>query len=137
MEQRGDEDAFDSVINLEDEYEDEGYLAGVEAGKVVGRIEGREMGCEYGFDLGKDLGFYYGWAKQWLDAAQTHPGLVTERVHKKLEAIGNAVEQVPTVNKEGAEFGDKIKAIQKQFKTMSAMLGINAADELASNSLSF
>ncbi|KAJ2032878.1 hypothetical protein IW146_008525 [Coemansia sp. RSA 922] len=132
-----DDDVFNRIANLEDELEDIGYIEGLEAGKVIGRIEGREMGCDNGLGIGRDLGFYHGWVQQWLRTAKVRPGLVPDRVLKKLTALQSAIDDVPMANGEGADFGDRLKAIQLKFKTVSAMLGINAAAELPTSTLSY
>ncbi|KAJ1669059.1 hypothetical protein IWW47_003624, partial [Coemansia sp. RSA 2052] len=112
-----DDDVFDRVASLEDEFEDAGYIEGFEAGKIVGRIEGREMGCDNGLGIGRDLGFYHGWVQQWLGAAAARPGLVSDRVLKKLTALQSEIDKVPMANGEGADFGERLKAIQQKFKT--------------------
>ncbi|KAJ2807999.1 hypothetical protein FBU31_000169 [Coemansia sp. 'formosensis'] len=132
-----DDDVVNSIANMEDEFEDVGYLEGLEAGKVIGRIEGREMGCDNGLSIGRDLGFYQGWVQQWLRTANVRPGLVPDRVLKKLTALQNAINEVPMANGEGADFGDRLKAIQLKFKTASALLGVNAAAELPNSELSY
>ncbi|KAJ2740336.1 hypothetical protein GGI20_005864 [Coemansia sp. BCRC 34301] len=132
-----DDNVFDSIANLEDEFEDVGYIEGFEAGKIVGRIEGREMGCDNGLGIGRDLGFYQGWVQQWLRTAAARPGFVSDRVLKKLTTLQSEIDKVPAANSEGADFGERLKGIQLKFKTASAMLGINAAAELPSSSLSY
>ncbi|KAJ2909479.1 hypothetical protein GGI21_001841 [Coemansia aciculifera] len=131
------DDAFDKAANLEDEFEDVGYIEGFEAGKIVGHIEGREMGCDNGLGIGRDLGFYRGWVQQWLRAAAARPGFVSDRVLKKLTALQSDIDKVPMANGEGADFGERLKSIQLKFKAVSAMLGINAAAELPSTTLSY
>ncbi|KAJ2082745.1 hypothetical protein H4R24_001341 [Coemansia sp. RSA 988] len=130
-------DIFDRIIDIEGEYENSGYAEGLADGKRIGVVEGRELGCEHGFDIGKDLGFYRGWAQEWLRVAAAHPELVSERARKKLLAIQEAVNAVPSANSEGAHFAERIKDIQLKFKTVSAMLGVGASAELPTNSLSY
>ncbi|KAJ2443820.1 Glycerol-3-phosphate dehydrogenase, partial [Coemansia sp. RSA 2424] len=126
-----DDDVFDRVASLEDEFEDAGYIEGFEAGKLVGRIEGREMGCDNGLGIGRDLGFYHGWVQQWLGAAAARPGLVSDRVLKKLTALQSEIDKVPMANGEGADFGERLKAIQQKFKTAGStaarIVGANVA----------
>ncbi|KAJ2368249.1 hypothetical protein H4S01_001695 [Coemansia sp. RSA 2610] len=131
------DDLFERAINAEEEYERAGYAEGLAAGEAIGAEEGRELGLEYGYDIGKDLGFYRGWAQEWLRAAAAHPDLVPARAQKKLQAIVDAVNDVPTVNDENAHFGERLKAIQLKFKTVSATLGVSVATELPTESLSY
>ncbi|KAJ2480217.1 hypothetical protein IWW56_002583 [Coemansia sp. RSA 2131] len=136
-------DFFDRAVNFEEEYvglfsyEQAGYAEGLEAGRKLGAAEGRELGMEHGFDIGKDLGFYRGWAQEWLRAAAAHPDVVPTRALKKLQAIIDAVNDVPTVNDENANYEARAKSIQLKFKTVSAMLGVSISTELPSNSLSY
>ncbi|KAJ2816750.1 hypothetical protein IWW50_006393 [Coemansia erecta] len=118
-------------------YERAGYSEGLVAGRKLSAIEGRELGCEHGFDIGKDLGFYRGWAQEWLRTAAAHPDLVPVRAQKKLQAIIDAVDDVPATNDESANFEERGKAIELKFKTVSAMLGVSINAELPSNTLSF
>ncbi|KAJ1855919.1 hypothetical protein H4R99_002957 [Coemansia sp. RSA 1722] len=130
-------DPLAQVVDIEEEFEDRGYLQGLEAGKAIGAVEGREMGCESGFGIGKDLGFYQGWVQQWLLASDMHADAVPERALKKLHEIKALLDDVPTENVEGAHFADRIKKVQQRFKVVSAMLGTNAAAELSGNTLSY
>ncbi|KAJ2785415.1 hypothetical protein GGI15_001931 [Coemansia interrupta] len=132
------DDPLAQVLDIEEEFEDAGYLLGMEDGKAIGAVEGREMGCDSGFDIGKDLGFYQGWVQQWLAAADTHPEVVPARAQKKLIEIKALLDEVPTTNVEGAHFADRIKKAQQKFKVVAAMLGVNIAADLgASNNMSF
>ncbi|KAJ2556934.1 hypothetical protein EV175_001667 [Coemansia sp. RSA 1933] len=131
------DDIFSQIVDIENEFKDQGFSQGKEDGKAAGAIEGRELGFENGFDIAKDIGFYQGWAQTWLDAAATHPDLVPDRAQKKLAAIKTIADGIPTTNAEGAHFGDRLKEIQQKFKVVSAMLGVNVSAELPSNSLSF
>jgi hypothetical protein len=60
-----DDDLFDSVLNLEDDYYEEGYKQGVEDGSRAGRIEGRVFGLEKGFAKYLAMGQLNGRACVW------------------------------------------------------------------------
>ncbi|KAJ1818686.1 hypothetical protein LPJ56_001757 [Coemansia sp. RSA 2599] len=132
-----DSDPLAQAVDIEEQFEDDGYLLGLEAGRAIGAAEGREMGCESGFGIGKDLGFYQGWVQQWLLLSEKRAGAVPERAVKKLAEIKALLDDVPTENIEGAHFADRIKKVQQRFKVVSAMLGVNAAAELSGNALSY
>jgi hypothetical protein len=60
-----DDDLFDSVLNLEDDYYEEGYKQGVEDGTRAGRIEGRVFGLEKGLEKYLAMGQLNGKACVW------------------------------------------------------------------------
>jgi hypothetical protein len=60
-----DDDLFNSILNLEDDYYEEGYNQGVEDGSRAGRIEGRVFGLEKGFDKYLAMGQLNGKACVW------------------------------------------------------------------------
>ncbi|KAF2430711.1 DUF1715-domain-containing protein [Tothia fuscella] len=68
-----DEDWFDSVLNLEDEYYEEGYKQGVEDGAKAGRIEGRLFGLEKGFEKYVEMGKLNGKACVWAARMPSNP----------------------------------------------------------------
>ncbi|RKF75364.1 hypothetical protein GcM3_085008 [Golovinomyces cichoracearum] len=61
---------FDEVLNLEQDYYDEGYRQGFADGKVAGQSEGRTLGLEKGFEKFRETGRLHGksliWANQLL-----------------------------------------------------------------------
>ncbi|MCJ1361557.1 hypothetical protein MMC16_000657 [Acarospora aff. strigata] len=60
-----EEDPFDSVLNLEDQFYDDGYQLGVADGSRAGRIEGRVFGLEKGFEKYLAMGILHGRAAVW------------------------------------------------------------------------
>ena len=60
-----EDDPFDSVLDLEETYYQEGYDLGVADGSRAGRIEGRVFGIEKGFEKFAAMGMLYGRAAVW------------------------------------------------------------------------
>lgn len=60
-------DPFDDVLNLEDQFYEEGYQEGVADGTQAGRIEGRSVGLGKGFDKFFESGRLYGKALVWAN----------------------------------------------------------------------
>lgn len=58
-------DPFDQLLELEDEYYNEGYEAGVSDSRYAGMIEGRTFGIEKGFEKALELGKSHGRATLW------------------------------------------------------------------------
>ncbi|MCJ1283396.1 hypothetical protein MMC26_002724 [Xylographa opegraphella] len=72
-----EEDPFDSVLNLETQFYDEGYALGVADGTRAGHIEGRVFGLEKGFEKFMEMGKLHGRSTVWAsrlssDTAKTH-----------------------------------------------------------------
>ena len=61
----GEEDPFDSLLGLEDEFYKEGFDVGVKDGKRAGLIDGRLFGLENGFDKYVAMGKLHGRARVW------------------------------------------------------------------------
>lgn len=60
-----EDDPFDSVLDLEETYYQEGYDLGVADGSRAGRIEGRVFGIEKGFEKFAAMGMLQGRAAVW------------------------------------------------------------------------
>lgn len=71
-------DAFDDLLNLEEEFYSEGYEQGVADGERAGRIEGRAFGIEKGFEKFVEAGRLHGksivWANRLPQAKQQPRG---------------------------------------------------------------
>ena len=69
-----DDDPFDRLLGLEDEFYDEGYEAGLADGVKEGRLEGRAFGMEKGFEKYLVMGRLHGRSAVWtarMPASQT------------------------------------------------------------------
>ena len=61
-----EDDPFDSLLTLEDEFYREGFDLGASDGTRAGLIEGRFFGLERGFDQHASMGILYGRAVIWM-----------------------------------------------------------------------
>ncbi|KAK1770901.1 DUF1715-domain-containing protein [Phialemonium atrogriseum] len=61
------DDPFDGVLNLEEQFYQEGYKQGLEDGIKAGRIEGRSFGLEKGFEKFLESGRLHGKAVIWAN----------------------------------------------------------------------
>jgi len=68
-----DDDPFDGLLNLEDQYYREGYDLGVKDGSRAGLIEGRLFGIEKGFEKYAAMGRLHGQAIVWSGRLRTSP----------------------------------------------------------------
>lgn len=60
-------DAFDDLLNLEEQFYSEGYEQGVADGDRAGRIEGRALGIEKGFEKFVEAGRLHGKSIVWAN----------------------------------------------------------------------
>lgn len=60
-----EEEPFDAILSLEDDYYKEGYDLGVSDGDRAGRVEGRWFGLEKGFEKYVAMGKLHGKAMIW------------------------------------------------------------------------
>lgn len=61
------DDLFDDVLNLEDQYYQEGYGEGLKDGVEAGKIEGRSVGLKSGFEKFLEAGRLQGRALVWAN----------------------------------------------------------------------
>jgi hypothetical protein len=87
-----DDDLFDSVLNLEDDYYEEGYKQGVEDGSRAGRIEGRVFGLEKGFEKYLAMGQLNGRASVW--AARLPSNLKPESEKGETGSFDKSLDQI-------------------------------------------
>lgn len=69
-----EEDPFDSLLNLEENFYDDGYQLGVADGSRAGRIEGRAFGLEKGFEKFLPMGILHGRSTVWAGRLANHQG---------------------------------------------------------------
>ncbi|OCT49983.1 Essential protein Yae1 [Cladophialophora carrionii] len=63
-------DPFDDLLDLENDYYQEGYNAGVSDSTYAGMIEGKVFGVEKGYEKALDLGKLHGRALLWQGRSQ-------------------------------------------------------------------
>ena len=86
-----EDDLFDSILRLEDQYYKEGYDLGVKDGTRAGLIEGRLFGLEKGFDKYAAMGMLHGRSVIWAGRMP----------HGGAESSGHEVSQVSTLEHAG------------------------------------
>ena len=141
------EDPFDAILNLEDQYYQEGFQAGVEDGSRAGLIEGRIFGLEKGFEKFLEMGKLNGRARVWGARMQKGKGLSGQRLDagdeesktgevkslKYNERLGKHVrtlyalselESLSTQNTEDAvsEFDDRFKRAVAKVKVIESIV---------------
>ncbi|KAK3325777.1 hypothetical protein B0H66DRAFT_599919 [Apodospora peruviana] len=61
------DDPFENILNLEEQFYQEGYKQGQQDGVTAGRSEGRSLGLEKGFQKFAESGMLYGRAIVWAN----------------------------------------------------------------------
>ncbi|KAF2480070.1 hypothetical protein BDY17DRAFT_234011, partial [Neohortaea acidophila] len=128
---------FDNLLNLEEQYYQEGYDLGIADGSRAGRIEGRIFGLEKGFEKYIAMGQLAGRAAVWN--ARISPSPSSQSTSSALALSENArmqkhvkrlkdltdVETLPTENNEDAvtDFDDRLKDAQAKATLISRMAG--------------
>ncbi|KAI9321855.1 oral cancer-overexpressed protein 1 [Dichotomocladium elegans] len=123
LERKKDGD-LESLVYLEEMFQQYGYDDGFRDGQESGELEGRIFGCEKSFELGLEIGFYEGCAKTWRALAKAHPDRVPNKASKHLEALERMIDEFPKDNCPNTDmYGarDKMKA---KMKLISTLLGI-------------
>ena len=67
-----EDDPFDEVLNLEQDFYKDGYELGVQDGKKAGLVEGRFFGLEKGFEKFTTMGEMHGRADVWARRLRTN-----------------------------------------------------------------
>ena len=67
-----EDDPFDEILNLEQDFYRDGYELGVQDGKKAGMVEGRFFGLEKGFEKFMTMGDMHGRADVWARRLKTN-----------------------------------------------------------------
>ncbi|KAJ1921665.1 hypothetical protein H4219_000397 [Mycoemilia scoparia] len=116
------EDEWDQVINIEEEFEKNGFRLGTNDGRKAGILEGREMGAEYGYDFGKEIGKYIGWGQAWLAFNKIYPNKLSPRMVKQLEQLVKLCQDIPESNEENSNVEDLVKSTRFKYRAIKATL---------------
>ncbi|KAK7722177.1 hypothetical protein SLS64_000710 [Diaporthe eres] len=113
-------DAFDDLLNLEEEFYSEGYEQGVADGERAGRIEGRAFGIEKGFEKFVEAGRLHGksivWANRLPQAKQQPRGAAASPSSASTPPPGdNRQQALPVLSGGGAR-------LEKNIVTLHALV---------------
>ncbi|KAK4191523.1 hypothetical protein QBC35DRAFT_487445 [Podospora australis] len=147
-----DEDPFDSLLNLESNFYEEGYSQGMADGVQAGRTEGRQLGLEKGYQKFFEAGRLYGraivWANRLPSSSSSQPASTSlpeqsqvkelsrlpanARLHKNITTLYALVEteSLSTENTDEAvnDFDDRLKRGQGKAKMIERAVGEKSGD---------
>lgn len=113
------DDAFDNLLNLEEDFYSEGYEQGVADGARAGRIEGRAFGIEKGFEKFIEAGRLHGksivWANRLPQAQQPPRGAATSPSAASAPLGDNKQQALPVLSGGGAR-------LEKNIVTLHALV---------------
>ena len=145
-----EEDPFEKLLGLEDDFYKEGFDLGVKDGKRVGLIDGRLFGLENGFEKYVAMGRLHGRATVWAGrlpgahgrtrhaaekmddsaGAKTHEAIAlldNPRLKTRVRALYALTEpdSLSTENTEAsvADFDDRLKRAEGKFKVVAKLTG--------------
>lgn len=114
-----EDDPFDAVLNLEEQYYAEGYSAGVADGERAGLIEGRLFGMEKGFEKFLEMGRLNGRAKVWAARLEKGKSFAVKGGDGAGDLIGKEEELKPLRHSE---------RLEKHVTTLCALSEIESLD---------
>ncbi|KAF2086161.1 DUF1715-domain-containing protein [Saccharata proteae CBS 121410] len=132
-----EQDPFDDLLGLEDDYYREGHALGVADGSRAGRIEGRVFGLEKGFEKFVAMGTLHGKAAVWgarlpsKDGESLEPPVLpvlatNPRLEKHIQTLYALAEpeSLSTQNDEDSvsEFDDRLKRAAAKEKVIEALI---------------
>ncbi|KAL8388069.1 hypothetical protein RB595_009478 [Gaeumannomyces hyphopodioides] len=139
-------DPFDDVLNLEDQFYQEGYQQGAADGGQAGKIEGRGLGLEKGYEKFLEAGRLYGRSLVWgtrlsqqakqseegrtgtvLERQELPPLPANPRLRKNIVTLHALVEPetLSTENTDEAvnDFDDRVKRAQGKVRIIEKTTG--------------
>jgi len=119
------DDPFEDVLNLEEQFYQNGYKQGQEDGIKAGMIEGRSLGLERGFQKFTESGRLYGRAIVW--ANRLPPKLKNDRVsHTARDGLDELTVQQSPVTEESQQeelpFLPRNTRLEKHITTLYALV---------------
>lgn len=133
-------DIFDSLLNLEEQYYDEGYAQGTTDGHQAGLIEGRIFGLERGFEKFLEIGKLQGrtavWNSRIADPKYSNTSsqslqITNPRAQKTVQQLRLILTNVPYKNDDDAvdEVEETLKKARVKARMVERMIGEKSEEE--------
>lgn len=89
---------MDSLVLLEEMFQEFGRLDGLRDGTDLGLTEGKMLGIDMGWKIGRELGFLKGCAQILLNHIINNPQKYSERHAQKLKSFATKLDSFPLYN---------------------------------------
>ncbi|KAI9244492.1 hypothetical protein BDA99DRAFT_544025 [Phascolomyces articulosus] len=116
---------LESLVYLEEMFQQCGHEDGIRDGKESGVLEGRIFGCEKSFELGREIGFYDGCAKTWKELAERHPDKISSKVLKNIQTLQKMIDEFPCDNCPNTDMFAARDKMAAKMKVIISLLGVN------------
>ena len=123
--------SFDSLLELEERFLEEGTQKGEEHGKQVGIEDGFKLGIKKGSDIGAEIGLYLGNCLIWKEILllqmdqQPANSQALQRKLKEIAKLSNLISQyVESAHPKNEKIIELLESIRAKFKLVSAQMGI-------------
>lgn len=124
-----DEDPFDSLLGLEDQFYEEGYKLGVADGTQAGHIEGRLFGLEKGFEKFLEMGKLHGRSVVWASRLPGTDNKGQDHIKSHPETHTAQAESQPVDNLSGqaslSPLPDSVR-LEKHLRTFHALVELES-----------
>lgn len=119
---------LEDLVNVEQQFYDEGFRDGFAHGRIHGLIEGRALGKEKGFEMWEEVGFYEGFARMW-QVALAQQGSTDERTAGHIRHLLDLIAQFPRVNPSAGgpselDIPKLFRQIRSRYKLLCSALGV-------------
>ncbi|KAG2223173.1 hypothetical protein INT45_011519 [Circinella minor] len=116
---------MESLVYLEEMFQQYGHEDGLRDGKDSGVLEGRIFGCEKSFELGREIGFYDGCAKTWKKLAEQHPDKISSKVLKNIQTLQKMIDEFPRDNCPNTDMFAARDKMAAKMKVITSLLGVS------------
>jgi flagellar biosynthesis/type III secretory pathway protein FliH len=116
------DDLFDPLLDVENQFSQQGRTEGRSDGQAQGYDEGFSFGHSKSIELGKELGFYLGCVEMWFMLYSKYPERFHIRTKKSLENLRKLIKEFSfDAKKDNVIY--QIEEIRAKFKLIQTLVG--------------
>eukprot|EP01100_Stratorugosa_tubuloviscum_P015440 TRINITY_DN8918_c0_g1_i1.p1 TRINITY_DN8918_c0_g1~~TRINITY_DN8918_c0_g1_i1.p1 ORF type:complete len:144 (+),score=46.19 TRINITY_DN8918_c0_g1_i1:38-469(+) len=113
-----DNDLFDNIINIEDNFYKNGFKNGEVDGQIVGIEHGRDVGFVKGVELGREIGRIIAFFVLWSSFLIQNPTYLKENQKILFCELEKQLLNFK-IEPDNPEFTDKLESLRRNFKRLS------------------
>jgi len=116
---------FDELLNVEEEFIQDGWAEGKRDADQRGYGEGFELGEIKGGQIGEEIGYYAGCVAAWAALAKLDPSILSEnpRAEKTLQQLSELINAFPSDPTNELLF-ESLESIRAKFKQLVSLLKV-------------